>query len=698
MNNLKPMVMVMIMLTSILAGCTSSDTTDLDQQIIDLQLSNDELTAQLESADENIALMNGISLELEASLLSANTSLDNLNFQITQNEESINELTSQRDSLQVDLDEAIESNSSTISLLESQLEVLSQQITQFTSDISDLNGQLEVTRDEITVLTNSLNALSNSVSKLMYQLFTDIQGCSLNNPSPKLKIGFDDGQGPGSPNDGILQGAEVAMVFGECSESTGIVADISNSNPGLSQLVEMGGILYFTADDGVHGNELWRTDGTIGGTFMVIDLSPPMCSTCANMDSDIGELVAGDSHLFFSSTIMSSGPPDLIRELFVSDGTEAGTELVLDIFNCPTSSGDVVFNYEGVNSLLAIPGSSLGPSGQDKVVFSAFECSMVNWVCFGEEAWVSDGTAAGTREMADIRFGDTPLTTADGQGVIIDSIGSQPRSFFQSDDRIYFTADDNISGREVWKVNLSQISSGAIMVKDINSGSDDSIDFETETDFTQMGENIFFTADDGITGIELWKTNGFGLGTTIVKNINPGSTSSDPIDLNVVGNILYFIVYNSATSENELWKSNGTSAGTVIVDSSVYNPGELTVVGNTLYFTAYNNLTGENILWKSDGTSAGTVIVDESPNNPVKLTVLENKIYFTTQNSGLGFNALWESDGTNAGTVIADSSVSNPDDLTVVGNTIYYTGIDTHDLSPRDLRYHVDFSGSFITL
>src|SRR4051794_7165503 len=42
--------------------------------------------------------------------------------------------------------------------------------------------------------------------------------------------------------------------------------------PDLS--VVAGGYLFFTATDGVHGRELWRSDGTADGTMMLADLSP----------------------------------------------------------------------------------------------------------------------------------------------------------------------------------------------------------------------------------------------------------------------------------------------------------------------------------------------------------------------------------------------------------------------------------------
>jgi ELWxxDGT repeat protein len=38
--------------------------------------------------------------------------------------------------------------------------------------------------------------------------------------------------------------------------------------------VRVGDTLYFAADDGSHGTELWRTDGTRAGTWLVKDINP----------------------------------------------------------------------------------------------------------------------------------------------------------------------------------------------------------------------------------------------------------------------------------------------------------------------------------------------------------------------------------------------------------------------------------------
>ena len=641
MNNFKSMIMILMMLTSILSGCTSTDTSemdDLEKQITDLQQDNDNLTAQLETSESNLAFFNNLTIELQSSLASLNETVLLLNNEISENENELNQTETQRDELQIELELAIASNSTTISELEGQLESLNTQISQLNSDSSQLQDDLENAVDEISSLTNSLNAIEDKMSRIMYQTFTDVNDCPLSDPTKKIKIGHDDS------DNGQLTGNEIDMIVGECSGDSGVVASIGSTggpprDARISQSVEMGGVLYFTADDGIHGNELWKSDGTLGGTEMVIDLTPAMCPTCTNMDSDIRELVAGDSHLFFASTGLVDGFPDPIRELYVSDGTESGTEMVIDLFNCPTSTGEVTINYEGVNSLLVIPGSSYGIQGQDRVVFSGFSCSYENWVCFGEEPWISDGTLAGTIEIDNLRVGDTSISTADGQGTVIDTIGSQPRDFFQSGEIIYFTADDNESGRELWKFNLVQSSStGADMVKDIYEGADDSFDIDTNAEFTQFGDAVYFAADDGITGLELWKTNGTTASTVLVRNMDLNANSSNPKHLTVVNDEFLYFVADDGSHGRELWQSNGTWQGTnlfsdILDGENSSNPRHLMEFDNGLYVVANNGTQDIIVFFISEEEyhipSMYEDMIEMNITNPSKGIIFNDSIYFT---------------------------------------------------------------------
>ena len=76
------------------------------------------------------------------------------------------------------------------------------------------------------------------------------------------------------------------------------------------------------------------------------------------------------------------------------------------------------------------------------------------------------------------------------------------------------------------------------MVKDIDSGSGDG----NPDHLMAVGNLLYFRANDGINGIELWKSDGSAAGTVMVKDINSGGLSSTPTILgdSSIGNTLYF--------------------------------------------------------------------------------------------------------------------------------------------------------------
>lgn len=82
------------------------------------------------------------------------------------------------------------------------------------------------------------------------------------------------------------------------------------------------GKIYFTATDGMHGNELWSTDGTAANTTMVKDINPG-----ANNGVDAGtSSFFTTTGIYFSATNGTNG-----YEPWVTDGTSTGTTQVYDI-------------------------------------------------------------------------------------------------------------------------------------------------------------------------------------------------------------------------------------------------------------------------------------------------------------------------------------------------------------------------------
>jgi ELWxxDGT repeat protein len=432
---------------------------------------------------------------------------------------------------------------------------------------------------------------------------------------------------------------------------------VKDINPGdESSLAEMfvpfGDAVYFRATDGAHGIELWKTDGTSAGTRLVTELRPgPAHAVPGNL------AVAGGS-LYFHAFTEATG-----SKVFKSDGTAAGTSLLIDTF----------------------PGAPSGPLGpplpanfttfSGSVLFTATDAKT------GYELWTTDGTTGGTRHVKDIHPGIQ---------------WSIPVSLTPFAGKIFFAADDKLTGdpggfvfadRELFMTDGTE--AGTSRSADIFPGPRPSIPFN----LTPFGGQLLFTANDGTHGTELWTTDGATDGAKLLKDINPTGPSNPQVSgrsrLTVAGGRVFFSADDGGAGE-ELWVSDGTEAGTHLVKD--INPGAdsqpsgLTLFSDRVFFSADDGRHGVE-LWVSDGSEAGTHLlkdINPGPESsiPLNMLIVGDKLFFITIDfddvPGLGATQLWMTDGTEAGTQIVwqapgRSSGFTIRNLTLLGDRLLFT-------------------------
>jgi len=442
------------------------------------------------------------------------------------------------------------------------------------------------------------------------------------------------------------------------------------------RVASLGAGNLFVADDHVHGEELWISDGTVPGTHLLRDIK------AGNASSEINGFALMNGVAYFYADDGVNG-----RELWRSDGTYAGTRIVVNIGPGPLDHG-------GQETLL-VP-SSAG------VLFITADDGV-----HGQELWRSDGTAAGTWIVADINPG---AGSPEIDRMVV------------AGNRVFFTATDS-AGNEPWVSNGT--AAGTHRVGDINPGAADS----SIGGAVAVGGTVFFAAFDPVHGRELWRLKAGDELAALVTDLNtdlspvqpppnqtpaepPHTKDSDPRSLTVSGDSVLFtavitagsvptkkvyratadsdtfvplndldpfdVIYQimpvgahgavfAVTNEGmttvtkPIFVTDGTTGGSQSMASQqIWLTGSTLAVersanGNEVYFFAHTQNSGGDIdLWRSDGTAAGTYRVKDirpGPEGSLAVPIISSGglLYFGA-NDGVHGHEIWATDGTEAGT------------------------------------------------
>ena len=513
--------------------------------------SNDSISQTNDDVDELQKNQDEMTLLLEALInenIALRNDLDALNNSSNSMMLQIDELVLERQALLSQLSSSDYNTSSLYNIMVDQ-----------TLELAALQALLELEGEAIESLDNALESTKQSLQELsdqviLYRPLPNVD-CPLISSGITVISGVDDGTGKGEANDGILHLDEGKNSFSFCNTVFDRLTDdliLPPGSSGLTWIIELEEVVLFTGNNGSTGLELWVSDGTKKGTNLVKDILPGAYSSGL-----IDPVRFGEGILFAASNGINGS------ELWFSDGTEEGTYMVKDI-NEGYGRGLLSSAVNGYSSLITVARSG--------AYFRA--TNGIN----GTELWFTDATEQGTYMVSDIYPGASE---------------SIPNSLTTIADVVYFSADNGVNGTELWKSDGTD--QGTSMIMDINPGSGSSV----PSHITEAGGIIYFSANDGIVGQELWKTTGLSITTELVKDIRNGSYGSYPGNFIEYNDKLYFSAGSFREdweiSRIELWTSSGTNETTFRVgqDQELYtNPETITIFGDQLFMSLSTFITG----------------------------------------------------------------------------------------------------------
>lgn len=433
--------------------------------------------------------------------------------------------------------------------------------------------------------------------------------------------------------------------------STGSSALLADLRPGADDssprdAAAIDGAIYFAADDGVNGRELWRSNGTPGSVDLV-DVNPGAGGSDPRNITEVPVDGSSDVAVFFSGDDGTSG-----TELHRIDGSTVTT---YDLRSGSDSSsvtdfgvatdGALYARARDVNNLqvvvrLGTPSTTPAtdvvelialPNGNTRdlavVGSSAFAVSAAHPGGDGDLYVLDDKNAALALVAADTKA----TAIASGGGGLFMSVydsDTERYSMLVSDGAIVETVATDLDEITIWErgattggVPLAVTSASAGSEPWVSGGTVGTtlplgdvfpgVASSRPTNFTAgPGGGLVFYADDGIAGTQLWQSDFTAAGTARLTNVvEPPSLGSNPRDFLRIGELVYFQAETQATGD-ELWVERGRGGPVELVADLVpgpegSGPRPLVAFGNRLLFVA-DGSDGDEYTFVTDGTSGGT--------------------------------------------------------------------------------------------
>lgn len=498
---------------------------------------------------------------------------------------------------------------------------------------------------------------------------TKVLGQSLSMPQNLTAVGntlFLSGKSPGSPKGNQLLKTDGVTVL--------VVKDLEFANETESNLpanfTNVNGTLFFSAQNSTaSGRQIWKSNGTFDGTV-------PMTNTAFGFT--VSEMAHVNGTVFFAGVINEPIQNSSGHKLFRINSLNNVTEFVTAGVAALTGfENQMVFTQSGQFQAELSRANVVGNGIPTTIKTFSGEGHPADLTVAGTNLFFVAGDALTGRELWKCKNAAASMV----QDFVVGTSDASISNLCARGSDVFF-ASNGTGGNELRISNGTPNAIGT--VRNIGQGS------STPREFVKMGNSTFFTADDGVAGRELWKTTGAIGNAVLVADIIPGSNGSNPTNLIVVTNGAVQTLFFEAKSPNngrELYKLENTlnavptRISDIVAGAGSAGIGNMTSVNGTLHFTATQNVFGlGDRIFKVNAARTGIEATGGAMVFVDNLKAMGSTLFFT-QSPQVGprlLNKLVNGITSQIKTFqpVAGQEDPIPQQLTVIGSRLFFTAAD----------------------